>query len=122
MFFWSNSEAYPLYIILIDGVFSLLMLIMIVRFLTLTLSSDHAKYSKFRFIQTVSTATTFTFAWLTPASLNARARLLFVCFLLFIIRYYILPSLLGYEVRTPSQLPFESSLLMMLSDLQDYVR
>ena len=55
--------------------------------------------------------------YLIPRKLNMRAHDLYLAFLLFLGRYYILPVLADYQIYTPAGLPFEAKLASLLEAL-----
>lgn len=122
MFFWADTYNYPLYIILIDGCFSVLMLSMGLRFLALTFLPEQLRFSRLKLFTALNKLVIRIFSPLTPRWLNTRSVELYICFMLFIIRFYILPALLGYEVALPTALPAEKAVIEQLVALQNALR
>jgi hypothetical protein len=54
---------------------------------------------------------------LTPSFLIDRLRPLYVAWFLFMIRFYIMPALLGYDVMGMLSFPLESEIAIVIYDL-----
>ena len=54
---------------------------------------------------------------LTPSFLVDRLRPLYVAWFLFMIRFYIMPALLGYDVMSMLSFPLESEIAIVIYDL-----
>ena len=100
----------PLWKVLIDAVFALLMWGMLVRFALMVLFGDsppaRAPHSYVRLTDIV----TRLLRLVTPSVLTPAARSLYAAFLLFLLRYYGLPALNNYPVDGLANLPFEDHL------------
>lgn len=98
------------------------MLLLLLRFIALTFLPENITSSKMRILARICKTVILVFSVITPKWLNTRSAELYACFLVFIIRYYILPVLFGYELTTPASLPFEYTVTSSLADLQAYLR
>ena len=111
----------PLWKVLIDAVFAVLMWGVLVRFAVMVLFGDNPPVrALLSFVQltdiVIRLSKLFMPAVLTPASRN-----LYAAFLLFLLRYYGLPVLNNYPVDGLSNLPFEDHLAAGLSALSQLI-
>ena len=111
----------PLWKVLIDAVFAVLMWAVLVRFAVMVLFGDNPPVrALLSFVQltdiVIRLSKLFMPAVLTPASHN-----LYAAFLLFLLRYYGLPVLNNYPVDGLANLPFEEHLAAYLSALFRFI-
>ena len=107
----------PLWKVLIDAVFAVLMWGMLVRFAVMVSFGDNPPI---RVLLSYVQLTDFVVRMLglvTPAVLTPVARSLYAAFLLFLLRYYGLPVVNNYPVDGLANLPFEDHLAAGLSAL-----
>ena len=107
----------PLWKVLIDVVFAILMWGVLVRFAVMVLFGDNPpKRALLSYIQLTDIVISLL-RLVTPAVLTPVARSLYAAFLLFLLRYYGLPVLNNYPVDGLANLPFEDHLVSGLSAL-----
>ena len=107
----------PLWKVLIDAVFAVLMWGMLLRFAAMVLFGDNPPIrALFSYVQLTDIVIRLL-RLVTPAVLTPAARSLYAAFLLFLLRYYGLPVLNNYPVDGLANLPFEYHLAAGLSAL-----
>ena len=107
----------PLWKVLIDVVFAVLMWGVLVRFAMMALFGDNPPIRVLlRYVQLTDIVIRLL-RLVTPAVLTPAARSLYAAFLLFLLRYYGLPVLNNYPVDGLANLPFEYHLAAGLSAL-----
>ena len=107
----------PLWKVLIDAFFAVLMWGMLVRFAMMALFGDNPPIrAVLSYVQLTNIAIRLL-RLVTPAVLTPSARSLYAAFLLFLLRYYGLPVLNNYPVDGLANLPFEGHLTAGLSAL-----
>ena len=107
----------PLWKVLVDAFFAVLMWGMVLRFAVIVIFGDNPPI---RTLLSYVQLTDIVFRLLrlvTPAVLTPAARSLYAAFLLFLLRYYGLPVLNNYPVDGLANLPFEDQLAAGLSAL-----
>ena len=124
MFFFdfSNFTSFgllplPLWKVLIDAGFAVLMWGLLLRFAVIVLFSDNPpKRALLSYVQLTDIVISLL-RLVTPAILTPAAHSLYAAFLLFLLRYYGLPILNNYPVNGLANLPFEDHLAAGLSAL-----
>ena len=107
----------PLWKVLFDAVFAVLMWGVLVRFAVTILFGDNPpKRALLSYVQMTEIVIRLL-RLVTPASLTPAARSLYAAFLLFLLRYYGLPALYNYPVDGLANLPFENHLAAGMSAL-----
>ena len=107
----------PLWKVVIDGVFAVLMWGVIVRFAVMVLFGDNPPIRVLVSYVRLTDIVIRLLRLVTPAVLTPAARSLYAAFLLFLLRYYGLPVLNNYPVDGLANLPFEDHLAAGLSAL-----
>ena len=107
----------PLWKVLIDAVFAVLMWGVLVRFAMMVLFGDNPPVRVFLSYVQLTDIVIRLLRLVTPAVLTPAARSLYAAFLLFLLRYYGLPVLNNYPVDGLANLPFEYHLAAGLSAL-----
>ena len=111
----------PLWKVLIDAFFAILMWGMLVRFAMMALFGDNPPIrALLSYVQLTNIAIRLL-RLVTPAVLTPTARSLYAAFLLFLLRYYVLPVLNDYPVHGLANLPFEGHLPAGLSALSHLI-
>ena len=111
----------PLWIVLIDAVFAVLMWGVLARFAVITLFGDSPLVRALHRYIKLTDIVILLLKLVTPAVLTPAARSLYAAFLLFLLRYYVLPSLNNYTVDGLANLPFEERLTAGLSYLSHII-
>ena len=107
----------PLWKVLIDAVFAVLMWGVLGRFVVMVLFGDNPpKRALLSYVQLTDIVISLL-RLVTPAVLTPAARSLYASFLLFLMRYYGLPVVNNYPVDGLANLPFEDHLAAGLSAL-----
>ena len=107
----------PLWKVLIDAVFAILMWGVLVRFAVMVLFGDNPPIRALLNYVQLTDIVIRLLRLVTPAVLTPAARSLYAAFLLFLLRYYGLPVLNNYPVDGLANLPFEDHLAAGLSAL-----
>ena len=100
----------PLWKVLIDAVFAVLMWGVLVRFAVMVLFGDNPPIGALLSYVQLTDILIRLLRLVTPAVLTPAARSLYAAFLLFLLRYYGLPVLNNYPVGGLANLPFEDHL------------
>ena len=103
--------------ILIDLPFGLLMYISFVHFLLLIVMNEGSGFSLLRLLHGLNAPIYVAISLIKPAFIISRLLPLYAAVILFIIRYYVLPLLVGYDVWSFDDMPLEGLLLSAKSDL-----
>ena len=107
----------PLWKVLIDAAFAVLMWGMLVRFAVMVLFGDNPPIRALLSYVQLTDIVIRLLRLVTPAVLTPAARSLYAAFLLFLMRYYGLPVVNNYPVDGLANLPFEDHLAAGLSAL-----
>ena len=107
----------PLWKVLFDAVFAVLMWGVLVRFAVMVLFGDNPPIGALLSYVQLTDILIRLLRLVTPAVLTPAARSLYAAFLLFLLRYYGLPVLNNYPVDGLANLPFEAHLAAGLSSL-----
>ena len=107
----------PLWKLLIDAVFAVLMWGALIRFAVMVLFGDSPPVRALHSYVQLTDVVNRLFRLVTPAALTPAARSLYATFLLFLVRYYSLPAINNYPVKGLANLPFEKHLAAGLSAL-----
>ena len=111
----------PLWKVLIDGVFAVLMWGVLVRFAVMVLFGENPTIRVLLSYVQLTDIMIRLLRLVTPAVLTPAARSLYAAFLLFLLRYYGLPVLNNYPVDGLANLPFEDYLAAGLSALSHLI-
>ena len=111
----------PLWKVLIDVVFAVLMWGVLVRFAVMVLFGDNQPLRPLHSYVRLTGIVIRLLRLVTPAVLTPTARSLYAAFLLFLLRYYGLPALNNYPVEGLATLPFEDYLATGLSALSHLI-
>ena len=107
----------PLWKVLLDSVFAVLMWGALVRFLVTVLFGDSPPVRTLQRYLKLTDILIRLLKLVTPSALTPAARSLYAAFLLLLLRYYGLPALNNYPVDGLANLPFEDNLAASLSAL-----
>ena len=105
----------PLWKVLIDAVFAVLMWGVLVRFAVLVLFSDSSPVRALHSYVQLTDIVVRLLRLVTPSVLTPAASSLYAAFLLFLLHYYALPAMNNYPVDGLANLPFEYHLAAGLS-------
>ena len=111
----------PLWKVLVDVVFAVLMWGVLVRFAVMVLFGDNPPIRILLSYVQLTDIVIRLLRLVTPAVLTPAARSLYAAFLLFLLRYYGLPVLNNYPVDGLANLPFEDHLAAGLSALSSLI-
>ena len=103
--------------ILIDLPFGLLMWTSFAHFLLIIVMNEGSGFSLLRLLHGLNAPIYVTISLIKPAFIISRLLPLYAAVILFIIRYYVLPLLVGYDVWSFGDMPLERLLLSAKSDL-----
>ena len=103
--------------ILIDLPFGLLMWTSFVHFLLIIVMSEDSGFSPLRLLRGLNAPIHALISLTKPAFIISRLLPLYAAGILFIIRYYVLPLAVGFDVWSFSDMPLERLLLSAKSDL-----
>ena len=107
----------PLWKVLIDVIFAVLMWGVLVRFAVMVLFGENPPIRALLSYVQLTDIVLRLLRLVTPAVLTPAARSLYAAFLLFLMRYYGLPVVNNYPVDGLANLPFEDHLAAGLSAL-----
>ena len=111
----------PLWKVLIDAVFAVLMWAVLVRFAVMVLFGDNPPIRVLHSYVQLTDIVIRPLRLVTPAVLTPAARSLYAAFFLFLLRYYGLPVLNNYPIDGLANLPFEEHLAAALSALSSLI-
>ena len=111
----------PLWKVLIDAIFAVLMWGVLVRFALMVLFGDNPPIRALLSYVQLTDIVIHLLRLVTPAVLTPAARSLYAAFLLFLMRYYGLPVVNNYPVDGLANLPFEDHLAAGLSSLSHLI-
>ena len=103
--------------ILIDLPLGLLMWTSLVHFLVIIVTNEDSGFSPLRLLRGLHTPIYALISLIKPAFIISRLLPLYAAGILFIIRYYVLPLAIGFDVWSFSDMPLERLLLSAKSDL-----
>jgi uncharacterized protein YggT (Ycf19 family) len=104
------SEAFPLWVVVIDYVLGTIMWTLIGRFGMRLFLPEESRFFFSRFFVRVTNPLLKVFAPITPAFLVPALVPLYVAWFFFMARFYVMPWLLGYSVMGMLSFPLESEL------------
>ena len=105
----------PLWILMIDGLFGLLQWALIIRFIYGIFLPENSRLFGVRHLNRALEPFVRSFGVLTPDWMINSIRSLYVGFLILIIRFYILPTALDYEVTGLQVLSLEAIALTLMA-------
>ena len=111
----------PLWKVLIDAVFAVLMWGVLLRFSVMALFGDNPPIRALLSYVQLTNIVIRLLRLVTPAVLTPAARSLYAAFLLFLMRYYGLPVVNNYPVDGLANLPFEDHLAAGLTTLSHLI-
>lgn len=107
----------PLWKVLIDAFFAILMWVVLMRFAVMVLFGDSPPVRVLRRYVQLTDILIRMLKLATPTVLTPATRNLYAAFLLFLLRFYGLPVINNYPVDSLANLPFEDHLASGLSAL-----
>jgi len=116
-FTFLSLSTLPLWKVLIDAVFAVMMWGVLVRFAVMVLFGDSPPVRALDSYVQLTDIVIRLLRVITPAVLTPAARSLYAAFFLFLLRYYALPAVNNYPVDGLADLPFEDQLATGLSAL-----
>ena len=115
-------EGIPIWVILIDYIMGLVMWTLVGRFgMSIFVSEQYDFFFMKAFVR-MTDPMIRAMAKLTPGFLVDRLRPLYVAWFIFMIRFYIMPVVLGYDVMGMLSFPLESELALIIYDIGQLVR
>jgi len=111
------AEALPALGIVIDLPLGILMWAAILRFLLSMFVKEDSKLGLMRMLNTLVLPPTRAVMVMAPRWVIERTGPLFLAFLLFIARFYILPLVVGYDVPGFGAMPLEGLLLSVRAEI-----
>ena len=110
-------SEFPLAVILLDYVLGAAMWTLIGRFGLSIFVSEHSDFFFMRAFVKFTDPMIKAMAKLTPPFLIDRLRPLYVAWFLFMIRFYVMPLILGYDVMGMLSFPLESDAALIIYEL-----
>ncbi len=107
----------PLWKLLLDGVFAAVMWLLILRFTLLILVAPTSPVPVIRHILAAGRAVISAMRFIIPNKLNERAHELYLAGLVLLLRYYVLPLMAGYDIKSLNALPAEARLFQLYTAL-----
>ena len=111
------KNEFPLIVILLDYVLGAAMWTLIGRFGMSIFVSEHSDFFFMRAFVKFTDPMIRAMAKLTPPFLIDRLKPLYVAWFLFMIRFYLMPLILGYDVMGMLSFPLESDAALIIYDL-----
>jgi hypothetical protein len=102
--------------ILIDLPFGLLMWTSLAHFLLIIVMREDSGFSPLRLLRGLNAPIYAAISLVKPAFIISRLLPLYAAAILFVIRYYVLPLAVGFDVWSFSDMPLERLLLLAKSD------
>ena len=115
-------EGIPIWVILIDYMMGLVMWTLVGRFGMSIFVSEQSDFFFMRAFVRMTDPMIKAMAKLTPGFLVDRLRPLYVAWFIFMIRFYIMPVVLGYDVMGMLSFPLESELALIIYDIGQIFR
>lgn len=106
------SEAFPLWVVVIDYLLGTIMWTLIGRFGMRLFLPEESRFFFSRFFVRVTDPLLKLFAPITPAFLVPAVVPLYVAWFFYMARFYVMPWLLGYSVMGMLSFPLESELAL----------
>ena len=116
-FDFSGFFPLPLWKLLLDAGFALIMWALLVRFAVVVLFGDTPAVALLRSALCLTDRLMRAFRYVTPRALAPAAHGLYAAFFVFLLRYYGLPAILDYKVSGLASLPAEAKLAEAVSIL-----
>jgi uncharacterized protein YggT (Ycf19 family) len=110
-------NEFPLVVILLDYVLGAAMWTLIGRFGMSIFVSEHSDFFFMRAFVKFTDPMIKAMEKLTPPFLIDRLKPLYVAWFLFMIRFYVMPLILGYDVMGMLSFPLESDAALIIYDL-----
>ena len=115
-------EGIPIWVILIDYMMGLVMWTLVGRFGMSIFVSEQSDFFFMKAFVRMTDPMIKALAKLTPGFLVDRLRPLYVAWFIFMIRFYIMPVVLGYDVMGMLSFPLESELALIIYDIGQIFR
>ena len=115
-------EGIPIWVILIDYILGLVMWTLVGRFGMSIFVSEQSDFFFMKAFVRMTDPMIRAMAKLTPGFLVDRLRPLYVAWFIFMIRFYIMPVVLGYDVMGMLSFPLESELALIIYDIGQIFR
>ena len=115
-------EGIPIWVILIDYIMGLMMWTLVGRFGMSIFVSEQSDFFFMKAFVRMTDPMIRAMAKLTPGFLVDRLRPLYVAWFIFMIRFYIMPVVLGYDVMGMLSFPLESELALIIYDIGQIFR
>ena len=110
-------DAFPLWILLIDYALGAIMWTLIGRFGMSIFLPDDSRFFFMRFFVRVTDPVIKRFGPITPGFLVPRLYPVYVAWFFFMIRFYLMPYLLGYDVMGMLSFPLESEISRIIYEI-----
>ncbi len=111
------SNSVPALGILLDLPLGIFMWAAVLRFFLAIFMSEDSSMRLMRMLNAMLMPLIATLSHLTPRWVIARVAPLYLAFWLFVIRFYLLPLIMGYDIRALTYLPFENLLVSATYDI-----
>ncbi|KAA3626365.1 MAG: hypothetical protein DWQ09_16920 [Proteobacteria bacterium] len=111
------TEVFPLWVLVFDYLMGMIMWTLIGRFGMRLFLPEESKFFFMRFFVRVTDPLLKLFAPITPAFLIPQMIPLYVAWFFFMIRFYLMPWLLGYSVMGMLSFPLESEIAQGVNHL-----
>ena len=103
--------------LLIDIIFGFLMWAAILRFTLMIFMREDSRFLPMRLTASIIRPILRGTKFITPIWVIDRIQPLYAAFLLFLIRFYLIPLIIGYDVPSFASLPLEDLILSVKADL-----
>ena len=102
--------------ILLDLLFGILMWASCVQFLLTVFVNEDSKFILLGIVRKTTAGALFAVRFIAPSFLASKVMPLYQAFILFVIRFYAQPALLGYDVVSFSSMPLEALVKGVFTD------
>ena len=107
----------PLGLMLMDYLIGAAMYALLIRFILALVMPEHAKIIVMRMIVYVTDPLLKSSQAITPNFIIDRIKPIYLAWLIFIIRFYFIPIMLGYEIYGVSSLPLEGGIAHLMDQI-----
>jgi hypothetical protein len=111
------SNSIPALGIFIDLPLGLIMWAAIIRFAVTIFLKEDSKFALLRLTKGMTSSLLKLLAYITPSWIIDRIAPLYLAFWLFVIRYYLMPLIIGYDVYGFSGMPLEDLLIAVSAEV-----
>jgi len=110
-------NTFPIWLVVIDYIFGFLMIILSLKFFLNLFINEDSKLSVFLFFSKVTSPMVIATSKITPNFIVAPLKPLYLAWIIFMIRIYLLPILIGYSYIGVFAFIFEKNLISTINNI-----